>query len=92
MSGYSGSDLFQFFNLQVHECNQTIDGNCDSVSNINSFMTSHLSTHNYFKLKIFVLDIIIAPDSHQPISYMLEQNIFLAFTSSMGSVGHINLA
>ena len=92
MSGYSGSDLFQFLNLQVHECNQTIDGNCDSVSNINSFMASHLSTHNYFKLKIFVLDTIIAPDSHQPISYMLEQNIFLAFTSSMGSVGHINLA
>ena len=92
LSGYSGSDIFDYLSLNVHECNQTKDGNCDTVPNINSYMASHIAARNYFKVKIFVLDTVVAPDSHNALTYMLEQNIFLAFTTQTGSVGHVNMA
>ena len=42
-------------------CNQTSDSNCDSSSNINSYMTSYLSTNDYFKVKFYIVDTLITP-------------------------------
>ena len=55
-------------------------------------MTPYLNVNDYFKVKFFVLDTIVTPNDHEAISYVLEKNIFLAFSTTMGTVGHLNVA
>ena len=92
LAGYAGSSTYQYLSLQIHACNQTLDPNCDTTSNINSYMTTHLNTNDYFKVKFFALDTILTPDKDVAISHVLEKNIFLAFSTTMGTVGLLNLA
>jgi len=44
-------------------CNQTIDSHCDSPGNIASAMTAHISNHDYYKVRFFVVDTIITADN-----------------------------
>ena len=92
LAGYAGSDIYQYLTLNIYGCNQTVDPGCDTSANINSYMTAHLSVNDYFKVKFFVLDTIVTPNNHDAISYVLEKNIFLAFSSTMGTVGYLNVA
>jgi hypothetical protein len=91
LAGYAGSEVFEYLRLEIHECNQTIDGNCDTQVNIDAYMTSYLNANDFFKTKIFVMDTIVSPGNSTAISYVLEKNIFLAFSKTMGTMGHINM-
>ena len=92
LAGYAGSTTYEYLSLQIHTCNQTLDSSCDTTSNINSYITSHISTNDYFKVKFFALDTILTPDKDDAITYVLEKSIFLAFSNTMGTVGLLNLA
>ena len=92
LAGYAGSSIFEYISLQIFACNQTVDPNCDTTSNINTYISNYLSVSDYFKVKFYVLDTIITPNQHDAISYVLEKNIFLAFSDTMGTVGHLNMA
>ena len=92
LAGYAGSNVYEFLSLQVHECNQSIDSNCDTTANINTYMTNYLSVNDYFRVKIFVMNTILSPGNSNALSYILEKNIFLAFSKTVGTVGHINMA
>jgi len=91
LAGFAGSEVYEYVRLDIHECNQTIDGNCDTQANIDAYMTSYLSANDYFKVKIFVMDTIVSPSNSAAITHVLEKNIFLAFSKTMGTVGHINI-
>lgn len=54
-------------------------------------MTSYLSTNDFFKTKIFVMDTIVSAGNKNAISHFLEKNIFLAFSKTIGTIGHINM-
>ena len=71
LSGYTGSDVYEYLSLHIHACNQTLDGNCDTPSNINTYMTNYLNINDYFKVKFFVLDTLISPDTHDAITHVL---------------------
>lgn len=55
-------------------------------------MSAYLTNNDYFNVRFFVVDTIITPDSDDPITYVIEKNIFMAFTSTIGTVGYINMA
>jgi hypothetical protein len=55
-------------------------------------MTSYLSSTDYFNVRFFLVDTILTPTSSNPINYVLEKNIFMSFTSTIGTVGYINMA
>lgn len=55
-------------------------------------MNNYLSKTDYFKVRFFLVDAIITPDSSDPVTYILEKNIFMAFTDTIGTVGYINMA
>ena len=92
LAGYAGTEPFSYLSLRINACNQTLDGTCDTPSNINTYMTSHINTNDYFKVKFFALDTILTPSNDQAVSYVLEKNIFMAFSTSMGTVGSLFMA
>ena len=55
-------------------------------------MTNYLSTNDYFQLNFYVLDTILTPSNDNAITYVLEKNIFLGFSTSVGTIGHIKMA
>ena len=55
-------------------------------------MRNHLASNDYFKVKLFVVDTIITPSDENAISTIIEKNIFLAFSDTMGTVGTIDMA
>jgi hypothetical protein len=55
-------------------------------------MTNYLSNNDYFNVRFFLVDTIVTPDNDDPITYVLEKNIFMAFTDTVGTVGYINMA
>lgn len=74
------------------QCNATEDALCDSSTNIKSFMSGYLSKKDYFKVRFFTVDTIITPTNDDPISYVLEKNIFMGFSNTMGTVGYIYMS
>ena len=92
LSGYIGSSTYNYLTFQIVQCNATVDPTCDSASNINTYMTNYLSNHDYFNVRFFLVDTIITPDDDDPITYVIEKNIFMAFTNTVGTVGYINMA
>jgi len=55
-------------------------------------MNSYLSSNDYFKVNFFMLDTIITPDQDQAITKILEKNIFMSFSSTVGTYALINVA
>ena len=92
LAGYAGSDKFDFLSLRIYGCNSTVEPNCDTPVNIATYVSNYISFNDYFKVKLYLLDTIITPSNHEAISYVIEKNIFLAFSTTMGTVGHINMA
>jgi len=92
LAGYTGSDTYEYLSLQIVQCDQAMDASCDTAANINSYISSHVSTNDYFKVKLFVVDTIVTPSNDDAISNVLEKDIFLAFSDTMGTVGSINMA
>ena len=71
LAGYAGSDPYSYLNLQILQCNQTLDPHCDTTSNINTYMSNYLTTNNYFQVRFFVLDTILTPTNETPQSLVL---------------------
>jgi enamine deaminase RidA (YjgF/YER057c/UK114 family) len=92
LSGYTGSDTYEYLSLEIQQCNQTIDATCDTSANTNSYMTNYLSTNDYFKVRFYVVDTIVTPSNDDAITRVLEKDIFLAFSDTLGTVGYINMA
>lgn len=92
MTGYIGSPNYAYLSLEVVECDQSKDATCDTPANINNYMTNYLTNTDYFKVRFFLADTIITPDNTDPVTYILEKNIFMAFTKTIGTVGYINMA
>ena len=92
MKGYIGSPDYAYLSLEVVECDQSKDATCDTPANINNYMTNYLTSTDYFKVRFFLVDTIITPDNTDPVTYILEKNIFMAFTQTIGTVGYINMA
>lgn len=61
LRGYAGSDVYEYLNFQIIQCNQTLDSSCDTTPNVNTYMNNYLSTNDYFKVRFFVVDTIITP-------------------------------
>jgi hypothetical protein len=61
LSGYLGSDIWEYLTLKIVQCNQTADARCDTQANINSYMSNYLLTTNYFKVQFYVVNTIITP-------------------------------
>ena len=55
-------------------------------------MNNYLNINDFFKVKLFVVDTILTPSSENAVSSVLEKSIFLAFSSTVGTVGYINMA
>lgn len=55
-------------------------------------MSNYLNVNDYFKVKFYVVDTIVTPTNEDAISYVLEKNIFLSFSDTIGTVGYINMA
>lgn len=55
-------------------------------------MSNYLNANDYFKVKFYVVDTIVTPTNEDAISYVLEKNIFLSFSDTIGTVGYINMA
>jgi len=92
MKGYIGSPDYAYLSLEVVECDQSKDATCDTPANINNYMTNYLTSTDYFKVRFFLVDTIVTPDNTDPVTYILEKNIFMAFTQTIGTVGYINMA
>lgn len=92
LSGYIGSSNYNYLTFQVVQCNQTLDPSCDSQSNINTYMTNYLSNNDYFNVRFFLVDTLLTPQEDEAVNYIIEKNIFMAFTSTIGTVGYINMA
>ena len=71
LAGYEGSSTYEYLSLQIFACNQTVDPTCDTSSNIDTYMTAHLSTNDYFKVKFFALDTILIPDQEEAVTNVL---------------------
>jgi hypothetical protein len=55
-------------------------------------MTNYLNANDYFNVRFFVLDTIITPTNDEAVVNVLEKNIFMAFSNTIGTVGYINMA
>lgn len=55
-------------------------------------MSTYLSSNDFFNVRFFIVDTILTPDNDNPINYVIEKDIFMAFTSTIGTVGYINMA
>ncbi len=78
--------------MNIIQCNQTNDASCDSTVNINTYMNNYISTNDYFNVRFFVVDTIITPTNDVAIEYVLEKNIFMAFSDTIGTVGYVYMA
>lgn len=92
LAGYAGSDTYEYLSLEIVQCNQTLDATCDTPSNINTYMNNYVAANDYFKVKLYVVDSIITPTNEDAVSRVLEKDIFLAFSRTVGTVGSINMA
>lgn len=90
--GYAGSTTYKYLNLQIVACDQSKDSSCDSPTNINTYVNNYVSKHDYFKVRFFVLNTILTPTNQDPITRVLEKNIFVAFSKTIGTFGYINMA
>lgn len=71
LAGYAGSDTYEYLNLQILQCNQTLDSHCDTTPNVNTYMSNYLTTNNYFQVRFFVQDTILTPTSEDFVSLVL---------------------
>jgi len=55
-------------------------------------MTNFLTTKDYFNVKLYVIDTIISPEEKDPITLVIEKNIFLSFTQNLGTTGFITFS
>lgn len=92
LMGYIGSPGYKYLSFTIAQCDITKDPLCDTTVNVNTFMTNFLTTSDYFKVRFFLVDTILTPENDNAVSYMIEKNIFVAFTNTIGTVGFINLA
>lgn len=92
LRGYEGSDTYEYLTIEIKQCNATEDVLCDSTASIQSFMSGYLSKKDYFKVRFFTVDTIITPTNDDPLSHVLEKNIFMGFSNTMGTVGYISMS
>jgi hypothetical protein len=92
LSGYIGSADYNYLSFEIVQCNITMDPTCDTAANIDSYMENYLSNTDYFNVRFFLVDTILTPQKSESINYILEKNIFMSFTSTIGTVGYINMA
>ena len=92
LSGYAGSEIYEYLTFSIFKCNQTLDVNCDTSTNIDAFMTDFVRRNDYFDVRLFVVDTIVTPTNEVAVSYVLEKNIFLGFSPTMGTVGYIKIS
>ena len=67
-----------------------LDVNCDTTANVDSYMSTFLTTNDFFNVKIYVIDTIISPEETDPITLVIEKNIFLSFAQNLGTTGFIS--
>lgn len=94
LKGYEGSPKYSYLTLKVKTCtNNTYESHaCKTPAEISSFISSYLTTNDYFKVKFFIVDTRISPAEQNPISKILEKKIFLSFTDELGTKGYISFA
>lgn len=68
--GYSGELPYKYLLLEINKCSNSTTS-CDTLANVNSYMTSYLTTNNYFKVKFFIVSTIVSPSSDEPISNII---------------------
>jgi hypothetical protein len=90
--GYIGSPNYKYLTFTILQCDQAIDPLCDTTANVNTYMSSFLTSQDYFKVRFFLVDTILTPENDEAVTYIIEKNIFVAFTNTIGTVGFINLA
>ena len=62
LQGYVGSTAFSYLSLTIDKCSPSTDASCDTTTNTNNYMSSYLSSNDYFKVNFYMLDTIITPD------------------------------
>ena len=90
--GFCGGFIYDFLQLQINRCDPSLDVDCDTTANVNSFMSNYLLANDYFNVKLYVVDTIISPKQQNPVSHVMEKNIFLAFSQNLGTTGFITFS
>ena len=91
LSGYEGSTIYKYASLIIHACDTALDASCDTSASINSYMTAYQTANDYFQVKFYLIDTILTPSNTVAITKYLEKKIFMSFTTTMGSVGHVDM-
>lgn len=63
IAGYIGSPTYKYLTFDIVQCDPMKDPNCDTTANSNAYMTSFLTTTDYFKVRFFLVDTIVTPDN-----------------------------
>ena len=73
MKGYEGSPIYQYLTLKITTCtNNSMDSfPCQTSAAISSFMSTHLSTNDFFKVSFYIVDTNISPAQVSPIQKAL---------------------
>lgn len=61
LSGYIGSSDYSYLTFEIIQCNQTLNSNCDTTANVNTYMNNFLTHNDYFNVRFFLVDTIITP-------------------------------
>ena len=63
VSGFEGGENQEFLMFAIEECINGTGYNCYSSSDVTTYMNNHFLTNDYFKVKLLMLDTLIAPFS-----------------------------
>lgn len=93
IQGTQDEDIFKYLTLIVTGCRQSAnDTACVNQTQKEQFISNWITNNDFFQVKFYLMNTIITATNEDPISYYVETDVFLAFTSNTGTVGNIKLA
>ena len=88
LKGFAGSPDWVSYYFIVEQCkNVSADWICYDQPTIDTFFNNHFLTNDFFKVQLYIVDTVISPSQEDPISYTIEDEIFVTFAEKSGSRG-----
>lgn len=74
ISGFAGSDTWEFLEIKIKKCvNQTDKSwTCYPQTDIDSYMSSYLTSNDYFEANIYFVDTVITPSQATATQKVIE--------------------
>ena len=73
MQGFAGSPVWETLELRVEACvNVTMDWRCHDAPDIATFISTYLTTEDFFKVELYMIDTVISPQDDVFIKKVLE--------------------